>query len=242
MRSNRPAARRALILLAVALAGGTRLAAQEKTVDLHHTVRRGQTLYSIARAYGVPLQRIVQANGIENPSRIMAGARLVIPDVIHPSMLMAAPPVLKASPAPPLPASLAEGLPWPAEGLVVSPFASLRRGHQHRGIDIKVPEGTPVRAVAGGVVTMAAESYGSYGRLVMLQHEDAVTSYYGHNMKNLVVAGQRVKAGQPVALAGHSGNASCDHVHFEVHVKGLPIDPMSALGRKGATTTVAAQP
>ncbi len=239
MRSNRPAARRALILLAAALAGGARPAAQEKTADLHHTVRRGQTLYSIARAYGVPLQRIVQANGIKNPSRIMAGARLVIPDVTHP---IKTPSVLKRSPAPPLPASLDRGLPWPAEGLVVSPFASPRRGHQHRGIDIKVREGTPLRAVAGGVVTMAAESYGSYGRLVMLQHEDGVTSYYGHNMKNLVVAGQRVEAGEPVALAGHSGNASCDHVHFEVHVKGLPIDPMSALGRKGATTTVAAQP
>jgi murein DD-endopeptidase MepM/ murein hydrolase activator NlpD len=242
MRSIRPAARRVLILLAVALAGGARLAASEKTADLHHTVRRGQTLYSIARAYGVPLQRIVQANGIKNPSRIRAGARLVIPDVIHPPLLMAAPSVRKANPAPPLPASLAAGLPWPVEGLVVSPFASPRRDHQHQGLDIRVPEGTPVRAVAGGVVTMAAESYGSYGRLVMLQHDDGVTSYYGHNMKNLVAAGQRVEAGEPVALAGHSGNASCDHLHFEVHVKGLPIDPMSVLVKKGATTTVASQP
>jgi len=239
MRLDRAVTRRVLILLAVALAGGARLAAEEKTADLHHTVRRGQTLYSIARAYGVSLQRIVQANGIKNPSRIRAGSRLVIPDVTHP---VATPPITRGRPMRPLPASLADGLPWPADGVVVSQFASPRRDHQHQGVDIKVPEGTPVHAVADGVVTMAAESYGSYGRLVMIRHDGAVTSYYGHNVKNLVFVGQRVEAGEPVALAGHSGNASCDHVHFEVHVKGVPIDPMRVLGRKGKTSTVASQP
>ena len=163
----------------------------------------------------------------------------MIPDVLHPVRTASIP---KARPAPPLPASLAGGVPWPVEGEVVSRFASPRHDHQHQGVDIKVPEGTPVIAVADGVVTMAAEHYGLYGRLVMVQHDDGVTTYYGHNVKNLVITGQHVETGEPVALAGHSGNASCDHLHFEVHVKGLPLDPMQVLGRKGAVTTVAAQP
>ena len=77
MRSNRPAARRVLILLAVALAGGARLAASEKTVDLHHTVRRGQTLFSIARSYGLNVSAVMEFNGLTT-SRLRIGQKLRI--------------------------------------------------------------------------------------------------------------------------------------------------------------------
>ncbi len=176
-----------------------------------HVVEKGQTLYSIARQYGVPLARIVSLNGIVNPSRILAGSRLIVPG----------------------PAGLAgdafPSLLWPTEGRVVSRYGRPRRTHRHQGIDIGASRGTPIRAVADGVVSVAAEKRGDYGRLVTIQHDDGLVSYYGHNMKNLVAVGQHVTAGTIIALVGHTGNASGDHLHFELRWKGVPIDPLLAL-------------
>ncbi|HEY3174877.1 MAG TPA: M23 family metallopeptidase [Candidatus Polarisedimenticolia bacterium] len=211
-----------------------------------HVVKRGETLYSIARAYHVPLQRISSANGIMNPARIRAGMRLAIPGAraLPPSPPRPLPlsrnhrPVPPGSgpsraPAPAAPAAqrswLTAPLPWPVEGPVISSFMRPRRGHRHAGIDIKSDEGTPVRAVADGVVTTVKESYGNYGRLVVIEHENGMVSYYGHNRENLVVPGQVVMAEDVIARVGRSGNATCDHLHFELHEGGRAIDPLDAL-------------
>lgn len=209
-----------VVSFGMAYAGPDRRAAPDET---YHIVRRGQTLTAIARSYGVSVDRLAKVNGIADPSRLLAGARLTIP---------------KAGPRHPA------GLPWPVQGAVISHFASPRGGRLHGGIDIKSAEGTPIRAVADGVVTIASESYGAYGRLIAIEHKKGLTSRYGHNMKNLVSEGQRVSAGEVIALVGRSGNASTDHLHFELHRKGTPIDPEAALvppaGRKGAAVAVAA--
>lgn len=206
-------------------------AGDDGVAAVRHTVRRGQTLYSIARTYGVPLERIAAANGIQDPSRVRAGARLLIPGARKPARRHAPPGRLEA------PATrrvwLTAPLPWPIEGPVISGFARPRRGHTHRGIDIKSAEGTPIRAVADGTVILAEERYGNYGRLVAIEHENGMVSWYGHNQKNLVHAGERVRAEEVIARVGHSGNASTDHLHFEVHVNGNAIDPLTALTGPG---------
>ena len=213
----RPASLRMIVIVVsfgMAYAGPDRRAAPDET---HHIVRRGQTLTTIARSYGVSVDRLAQVNGIADPSRILAGTRLTIPE---------------AGPRRPA------GLPWPIDGVLISRFASPRGERRHGGIDIKSAEGTPIRAVADGVVTISSESYGAYGRLIAIEHKKGLTSRYGHNLKNLVSEGQRVSAGEVIALVGRSGNASTDHLHFELHRKGTPIDPEAALippaGRKGA--------
>src|SRR5262249_61693566 len=118
---------------------------------------------------------------------------------------------------------------WPVDGPVLSGFDRPRRGHRHRGIDIGSAEGTPIHAAAAGVVTLATDHFGNYGRLVVIEHEDGLVSYYGHNMRNLVETGQRIEADEVIALVGHTGNASCSHVHFELRFKGEPVDPATAL-------------
>ena len=214
----------------------TTTAASDQRV--YHTVRRGQTLYSIAREYGVPLKTLSAANGIANPANIRAGARLVIPGArkrpVAPSRALA-PPLASDQEKPPAPrfdserVFLTAPLGWPVDGTVVSTFARPRRGHRHQGIDIKSEEGAPVRAVADGTVVRVEEKYGSYGRLIVIEHENGMLSYYGHNKKNLVQTGQTVMAEETIGLVGHSGNATCDHVHFELHVHGQAVDPLPAL-------------
>jgi murein DD-endopeptidase MepM/ murein hydrolase activator NlpD len=247
-----------------------------------HTVRRGQTLFSIARSYGLSVQTLARANKIGDTSQITVGQRLVIPKTqragssrsdAEPATSsrsgsgttgpVAAPPSSRsgsgkagAGPAVPgrptgrgaarrpvapvkrppavVPAevrSFSESMRWPVDGPIISPFAAPRRGgHRwHKGIDIKSPEGAPIRAVADGVVAVSADHHGAFGRLVTIDHGEGITTYYGHNSRNLVEAGQKVSAGDVIALVGRTGNASCDHLHFELRKDGEAVDPAKLL-------------
>jgi murein DD-endopeptidase MepM/ murein hydrolase activator NlpD len=121
----------------------------------------------------------------------------------------------------------------PVAGRVSSPFGERidpLHGQRalHRGVDIAAPAGSPVAAAAGGVVVRAGER-GGYGLAVEVEHDDGTTSLYAHAGKLLVAAGDRVDRGQPIALVGHTGRATGDHLHFELRRAGRPVDPAAAL-------------
>ena len=95
----------------------------------------------------------------------------------------------------------------------------------HSGTDIAVPEGTPILAAADGTVTIAnaLDSWGgSYGYHVKLDHGGGLTTLYAHCSSICVTAGQQVKAGQVIAYVGHTGRATGQHLHFEVHSSRCP--------------------
>jgi murein DD-endopeptidase MepM/ murein hydrolase activator NlpD len=122
---------------------------------------------------------------------------------------------------------------WPVDGPVTSPFGLRREGlvsfDIHRGVDIAVPAGTPVRAMAPGVVAFAGTMNG-YGRVVILDHGQGVRTLYGHLSEVRVSAGENV-AGRPViALSGSSGNTTGEHLHFEIVRRGRAEDPVPLLG------------
>ncbi len=94
----------------------------------------------------------------------------------------------------------------------------------HYGIDFSGPDSADVLAVAAGVVTWAGKRPG-YGLTVDIDHGNDYVTRYAHNRKNLVSAGQRVQAGQNVALMGSTGRATSPHVHFEVWYQGRRINP-----------------
>lgn len=96
----------------------------------------------------------------------------------------------------------------------------------HAGIDLGVDYGAPVRAAADGVVTLSAW-YGGYGKAVMLDHGNSISTLYGHNSQILVKNGQVVKQGEIIALAGSTGNSTGPHCHFEVRNNGEDIDPIT---------------
>ncbi|GFO62037.1 peptidase M23 [Geomonas silvestris] len=92
----------------------------------------------------------------------------------------------------------------------------------HNGIDIAVPPGTQVKAIAAGKVIESA-SHGGYGNLVRVQHDDGSISSYGHNSRLDVAVGERVTAGQTLALSGSTGRSTGPHVHFELWKNGANV-------------------
>ena len=95
----------------------------------------------------------------------------------------------------------------------------------HYGVDFAGRRGSPIRAVAGGIVLFAGVRSG-LGRVVEIDHGNGYVTRYAHNKKNLVTAGQRVAKGEHIALLGSTGRSTGDHVHFEVLVNGRHVNPM----------------
>lgn len=99
-------------------------------------------------------------------------------------------------------------------GWRVDPFGSSRLVY-HRGIDIAVPVGTPVRATRGGRV-VHADLHGGHGLTVIVEHDDGGRTLYGHNSEIVVRPGERIEPGAVIARSGNSGRSTGPHVHYEV--------------------------
>lgn len=120
---------------------------------------------------------------------------------------------------------------WPCSGRVTSSFGwryIFGSSSYHGGIDIAVPYGTSIKAADGGTVTFSGYK-GSYGYLVIIDHMNGKQSYYGHNSKLLVSAGDKVYQGQTIARAGSTGRSTGNHCHFEVKINGTSVNPLSYL-------------
>jgi murein DD-endopeptidase MepM/ murein hydrolase activator NlpD len=118
---------------------------------------------------------------------------------------------------------------WPIEGPVTSSFGEREdpfngEGAFHSGIDISAPYGTPVRATADGEVSDASMGAG-YGREVVLNHGHDVMTVYGHLSAVAVLPGQHVTEGQVVGYVGQSGRSTGPHLHYEVRVHNVPVNP-----------------
>jgi murein DD-endopeptidase MepM/ murein hydrolase activator NlpD len=118
---------------------------------------------------------------------------------------------------------------YPAHGWITSefgmrddPFTTER--HMHSGIDVAAREGSPVHAPADGVVTFAG-SRGGYGNTVVLDHGFGYSSVFGHMEKWTVRPGERLKRGMPLGSVGNSGRSTGPHLHYEVRVHGIPVNP-----------------
>ena len=107
----------------------------------------------------------------------------------------------------------------------------------HTGVDIAAQEGSPILAAASGVVRQAGRR-GGYGNAVEIDNGHGISTLYGHASALSVKEGERVKAGEPVALVGHTGRATGSHLHFEVRKDGKPIDPESTLNGWGERADV----
>ncbi len=106
----------------------------------------------------------------------------------------------------------------------------------HHGVDLAAPQGSPIRAIASGLVVFA-DPHGGYGNLVVVQHSDGITSHYGHCDTIRVKPGQRVVSGEIIATVGSTGISTGPHLHFEIRTDGTPQDPdkvMPGLDQPGA--------
>jgi lipoprotein NlpD len=118
---------------------------------------------------------------------------------------------------------------WPAEGALLTRFVAGEPTKQ--GIDISGDGGVPVNAAADGVVVYSGSGLVGYGELIIIKHNDAWLSAYGHNRARMVNEGALVKAGQQIAVMGRTG-APRDMLHFEIRYNGKPVDPLLYLPKR----------
>lgn len=135
---------------------------------------------------------------------------------------------------------------WPVQGALRSPFGGRTDpfsgdGAFHTGIDLQATRGTPVHVTADGVVASAAFS-GRYGNLVVVDHGNGFQTYYAHLSQFMVVPGQDVRLGQVIALSGGTGRVTSPHLHYEVRIKGVPVNPYRFLSRKPEIVAENAKP
>lgn len=124
-------------------------------------------------------------------------------------------------------ASVSGDFRWPARGRVIAGFGA---NGGNEGINIAVPEGTPVKAAENGTVTYAGSEVKGYGNLVLIRHENGYVSAYAHNGSLNVKRGEQVKRGQVIATSGQSGNVTSPQLHFEIRKGSTPVDPIKYLG------------
>lgn len=118
---------------------------------------------------------------------------------------------------------------WPVKGWLTSNFGLRRdpfngRRKMHEGLDIAARTGTPVIATADGIVSSVKTEPG-YGKMVTIDHGYGYRTLYGHNSKYHVKVGQRVRRGDRVASVGNTGRSTGSHVHYEVRLNGIPVNP-----------------
>jgi len=119
---------------------------------------------------------------------------------------------------------------WPVRGRVIAGFGSKPNGTQNDGINLAVPEGTPIKAADDGVVAYAGNELKGYGNLVLIRHSNGFVSAYAHASELMVKRGDTIKRGQVIAHAGQTGNVTSPQLHFEIRKGSTPVDPAQYLG------------
>lgn len=231
--------------------------APQRTANTVHVVAPGETLMGISRRSGVSLSALARANNIAPFSNIRIGDRITIPgsgklaarapapkvaqprsvkptkvaSVATESARMAKPEVRetesithKAEPAGGIPSFR-----WPVRGRIIAGFGPRPNGTENDGINLAVPEGTPIKAAENGVVAYAGNELKGYGNLVLIRHSGGYVSAYANASKLMVKRGDTVRRGQVIARAGQTGNVTSPQLHFEIRKGSKPIDPTKYL-------------
>jgi murein DD-endopeptidase MepM/ murein hydrolase activator NlpD len=118
---------------------------------------------------------------------------------------------------------------WPVRGRIIAGFGPNPSGLQNDGINLAVPEGTPIKAADDGVVAYSGNELKGYGNLVLVRHSNGFVTAYAHASEILVKKGDAVKRGQMIAKSGQTGNVTSPQLHFEIRKGSTPVDPAQYL-------------
>lgn len=197
-----------------------------------HTVKSGETLSGIAGKYHANPDAILEFNQLASADALATDQLLVVPggevDAPRPTYVprQFAQVVPGRGPATPPPSVPSHGqVVWPTSG------HRINRGYlaYHRALDIEGNIGSPVYAADDGVVESVSYLRYGYGFHVVVNHGDGIKTLYAHNGRMFVQPGQRVKAGQTISTVGLTGRTSGAHLHFEVFVNGVKVNPWGYL-------------
>jgi murein DD-endopeptidase MepM/ murein hydrolase activator NlpD len=118
---------------------------------------------------------------------------------------------------------------WPVRGKVITSYGAKTNGKANDGINLAVPEGTPVKAAEDGVVAYSGNELKGYGNLVLIRHGNGYVTAYAHASELLVKRGDTIKRGQIIAKSGQSGEVGSPQLHFEIRKGSAPVDPLQFL-------------
>jgi len=118
---------------------------------------------------------------------------------------------------------------WPVRGKVITSYGAKTNGKSNDGINLAVPEGTPVKAAEDGVVAYSGNELKGYGNLVLVRHSNGYVTAYAHASELLVKRGDTIKRGQVIAKSGQSGEVTSPQLHFEIRKGSTPVDPLQFL-------------
>lgn len=138
----------------------------------------------------------------------------------------------KPAETPAKPAETTSALPtfrWPVRGKVITSYGAKTNGKSNDGINVAVPEGTPVKAAEDGVVAYSGNELKGYGNLVLVRHSNGYVTAYAHASELLVKRGDPIKRGQVIAKSGQSGEVASPQLHFEIRKGSSPVDPLQFL-------------
>ena len=222
-----------------------------------HIVNHGDTLLSIARRNHVSVPELAKANNLAPSAKLSLGMKLTVPSAKTAAVaaaLPAATPVTQVAAAEPVQkARLAQSAPsadepkiespvkaaeatgalptfrWPVRGKVITAYGAKANGKSNDGINLAVPEGTPVKAADDGVVAYSGNELKGYGNLVLVRHANGYVTAYAHASELLVKRGDTIKRGQVIAKSGQSGEVQSPQLHFEIRKGSSPVDPLQFL-------------
>ena len=176
-----------------------------------YQVQLGDTLESLAQRHDMTVNGLLRANPTIRANQLQVGQTIKIP--ASNSIVAASPPIISSS-----------GFHWPVAGRVNSGYG-WRWGRMHNGVDIPGAYGSPIVAARAGTVISAGWN-GGYGNAVKIQHPNGLVTFYAHGTAVYVRPGQTVERGQAIMTRGSTGLSTGPHLHFEVHVDGVPVNPM----------------
>lgn len=187
-------------------------------------VSSGDTLYTLAQTYHVTWEEIAAANALARPECIYPGQALLVPLTEESSVSLWQ--TVERTEVQAVFASRGAiyAFAWPAEGVISSTFGE-RWGSFHYGLDIAADSGLPIYAAASGLVSESDWKNDAYGYTVMLNHGNGQETLYAHACELVAKVGEWVEEGDVIAFVGSTGNSTGSHVHFEVRIDGVCVDP-----------------
>jgi len=219
--------------------------AKANNVGLDHRVKVGDRIVIPGQTSAVP--RLAAPAPAVQPKSAQPARQIAAKPEIKPAVKPQAPPKVAQNDSPPsahivapaadpLPEPTATGttgnsvnLRWPVRGKVIQAFGPKSSGGQNDGINVSVPEGTPIKAAEDGVVAYAGNELKGYGNLVLVRHSNGFVTAYAHASELGVKKGETIKRGQVIGKAGATGNVTGPQLHFEVRKGATPVDPMQYL-------------
>ena len=191
---------------------------QAAVKPITHTVKAGETLWSISKFYDVDLETLAKANNIKDSTSISKGQTLEIPGVTK-----------RRESFNYVPSKVS--FMWPVRGSIVASFGTKVDRGLNKGIDIKACEGLGVAASRAGRVVYCDSAMKGFGKTVILEHGDSFQTVYSYNSEILVKVGDVVRQQDVIARVGMTGRAREPMLHFEIRKNGEPQNPMYYLSK-----------